>query len=203
MRAVIFDIDGTLLQSAAVDDDLYRAAVDAVIGPVQFRSSLSDYDFVTDSGILSQVLKDNALSDHPDAAQSIKAVFVDLIQHHIRENGPFPEVPGAREFFATLCNTKNHAVAIATGGWRASAQLKLDSAQFDVADVPIATSDSEHDRSRIMLAALSSLGSEFESVTYYGDGPWDRDACLTLGWHFVAVGPALSGLESYVDIRVD
>ncbi len=197
MHAVIFDVDGTLLQSASVDDELYRLAVQAVVGPVKFRRSLSDYDYVTDSGILFQVLEDNALPTDSDLTTSIKAHFVDLLHQHVRDFGPFLEIPGARDFMRMLCNSSDHSVAIATGGWRESAQLKLDAAQFDLDGVPIATSDTEHERSRIMLTALSSLGSDFESITYYGDGPWDRDACLALEWKFVAVGPGLAGLESY------
>ena len=202
MHAVIFDIDGTLLQSASVDDDLYRYSVQSVLGPVRFRPSLADYDFVTDSGILSQVLEDNSLPVDPDPTPAIKACFFEALRRHIREHGPFREVPGARILLGSLRTSRNHSVAIATGGWRESTHLKLDSARFDVDNIPIATSDDEHDRSEIMLAALSMLGSDYESVTYYGDGPWDRDACLALSWRFVAVGAALGGLESYSDISV-
>ncbi|MGI9357628.1 MAG: hypothetical protein ACR2PF_21035, partial [Rhizobiaceae bacterium] len=58
-------------------------------------------------------------------------------------------------------------------------------------------SDDAYDRKEIMRTALSRLGGSFDSVTYYGDGPWDRDASHQLGWSFVAVGSALGGLESY------
>lgn len=95
MRAVIFNIDGTLLQSASVDDALYRASVTAVLGPVRFRASLSDYDFVTDSGILSQVLNDNSLQSDLIQTIEIKARFVEALTSHIREYGPFQEIPGA------------------------------------------------------------------------------------------------------------
>jgi len=203
MNAVIFDIDGTLLQSASVDDDLYKMAVRAVFGHVQFRPSLSDYDFVTDSGILSQVLRDNAIPVEPDQTSSIKSAFVASLKQHIRENGAFPEVSGAKRYFEALCHSKDHAVAIATGGWRESAELKLRAAQFSLDGVPIATSDTEFDRSRIMLTALSALEASFDSITYYGDGTWDRDACLELGWNFIPVGPTLAGLTSYSDEYVD
>ena len=53
MHAVIFDIDGTLLHSAAVDDALYREAVRRVLGEVQLRPSLHAYDYVTDTGAVS------------------------------------------------------------------------------------------------------------------------------------------------------
>ena len=48
-----------------------------------------------------------------------------------------------------------------------------------------------------MEIALDSLGGVFETVTYYGDGPWDRQACQQLGWEFVAVGAELGGLENF------
>jgi hypothetical protein len=48
-----------------------------------------------------------------------------------------------------------------------------------------------------MEIALKNLGSDFESVTYYGDGVWDRDAARSLGWKFVAIGSGLGGILSY------
>lgn len=197
MHAVIFDIDGTLVQSAAVDDQLYRESVTSVLGAVRFRPSLADYEYVTDSGILSQILEDNGISTESDPTNKIRTRFVKALKCHILKNGPFAEVPGARRLVETLRKSKAHGVAIATGGWRVSAELKLRSAEFDTSDIPIATSDTEYDRTRIMLTALSSLGTSFQSITYYGDGPWDRDACISLGWNFIAVGPGLGGLEAY------
>ena len=64
----------------------------------------------------------------------------------------------------------------------------------------MATSDDAQDRKDIMRIALSHLGSGFSSVTYFGDGPWDRDATMELGWRFVPVGPVLGGLDAYDDL---
>jgi len=197
MQAVIFDIDGTLVQSADIDDFLYRQAVTSALGPVQFRPTLADYDYVTDSGILSQLLQDNDLTNIPDPTPIIQSNFFAALEQHASTHGPFVEFPGARNFIGALCRSDQHCVAIATGGWRASAILKLTSAGFDTDGIPIATSDREYDRSRIMRAALADLGTGFESVTYYGDGPWDREACNALGWRFVAVGSALNGIQSF------
>jgi len=200
MHAVIFDIDGTLLQSASVDDALYRASVTAVLGSVRFRPSLNDYDFVTDAGILLQVVDDNALNLDPGQEAEIKAHFVDALSSHIGENGPFREVPGAKVMLDSFRTSAVHSVAIATGGWLDTALLKLNSANFDLSQFPLATSDDSFERTKIMQLALSRLGSKFHSITYYGDGPWDRDACLALGWNFVAVGTALGGIDSYVGL---
>lgn len=197
MHATIFDIDGTLLQSAAVDDVLYREAVSAVLGPVRLRSSLHEYDYVTDTGILVQILADNKLPADQEPMEEIKSYFVEALHRHIDENGPFAEIPGAADLLRSLASSASHAVAIATGGWRESAELKLESAGFDFGHLPLVTANDHHERTGIMELALSHLGSSFKSVTYYGDGPWDRDACTTLGWEFVAVGPALGGLEDF------
>jgi GNAT superfamily N-acetyltransferase/phosphoglycolate phosphatase-like HAD superfamily hydrolase len=201
MYATIFDIDGTLLQSASVDDALYRDAVNTVLGSVRFRSSLHAYDYVTDTGILSQILEDN---DIPAAAQVIEDVrshFVGLLQKHIDTHGPFVEIPGASRMLRGLSESPLHAVAIATGGWRESAELKLQSAGIDYSNIPLATANDHHERTGIMQIALSQLGAGLKSVTYYGDGPWDQDACATLGWRFVSVGPELRGIDSYVGHR--
>jgi hypothetical protein len=48
-----------------------------------------------------------------------------------------------------------------------------------------------------MLHALSQLRGPFESITYFGDGVWDRQATEALGWGFVAVGPKLGGLSTF------
>jgi FMN phosphatase YigB (HAD superfamily) len=200
MHAVIFDVDGTLLQSASVDDDLYRQSVRSVVGPVRFRSSLAEYDFVTDSGILSQVLVDNSIPADPDPIPKIKACFVQALSTHIDKNGPFSEIPGAKDMLHTLSASETHAAAIATGGWKETAHLKLVSAGFNLTNLPIASSDDSIERTEIMRIALSGLGSDFDTITYYGDGPWDRDACLSLGWRFIAVGPVLGGISSYSSV---
>ncbi len=197
MHAVIFDIDGTLLHSAAVDDALYRQAVRSVLGAVRLRPTLHEYPYVTDTGILHQIFADNEVREEQGLLESIRATFVELLDKHVREHGPFMEIPGAADLLRTLQGSANHAVAMATGGWRQSAELKLSSAGIDYSNIPLATSNEHHERTAIMEIALRSLGARFESITYYGDGPWDRDACRALGWDFVAVGPELGGLESY------
>ena len=197
MHAVIFDIDGTLLHSAAVDDALYREAVRRVLGEVQLRPSLHAYDYVTDTGILYQIVADNEIAVEPEPLQEIKSHFVDLLRGHVHEHGPFLEIPGASELLASLRASPAHAVAIATGGWRESAELKLQSAGLDYSSFPLATSNDHHERTSIMELALARLGNHFDFVSYYGDGPWDRQACADLGWQFVAVGPELGGLTSY------
>ena len=51
-----------------------------------------------------------------------------------------------------------------------------------------------------MRIALTNLGRDFDTITYYGDGIWDKVACHALGWTFRAVGSELGGIQSFEDI---
>jgi len=197
MHAVIFDIDGTLVQSVEVDESLYVKAIRSVLGQVEFRSGWADYENVTDTGILLQVLADNTMPLRDDDIHEIEHVFVESLNAYISKHGPFAEVPGARKYCQSLRESADHSVAMATGAWRSSALAKLESAGFETGVIPLATCNDSTSRTEIMEEALSKIGTGFDSITYYGDGSWDEKACAELGWNFVAVGAVLGGLESY------
>ncbi len=200
MKAIIFDIDGTLIESMSLDTELFFSSINQVLGPVSVRENLDDYEHVTDTGILAQLLSDNGISFDQEIIASIQAVFVEGIRRHIHMAGPFPTVDGALDFFETARKSCDKRVAIATGGWRKSALLKLCSAGFDVDGIPLVTSDDSPSRIEIMRSALAMIGDDFESVTYFGDAEWDQRACRMLDWNFVAVGPELGGIRSFDEI---
>lgn len=183
-----------------VDVKLYFSSINKILGPVKLRESLDDYDHVTDSGILMQLLSDNGHSPDPEMLALIKADFVEQVRRHIETVGPFSAIDGAVRFFEDVRRSDGTQVAIATGGWRESALLKLASAGFDVNGIPLASSDDSPSRVEIMRTALEMIGDEFESITYFGDALWDERACSILDWDFVPVGPDLDGIKSYKDI---
>jgi beta-phosphoglucomutase-like phosphatase (HAD superfamily) len=61
MRAVIFDIDGTLLHSNQLDDETYASVIRDVLGAVQIRKSWSQYKNISGSGTLLEILEDNGI----------------------------------------------------------------------------------------------------------------------------------------------
>jgi beta-phosphoglucomutase-like phosphatase (HAD superfamily) len=197
MHAVILDIDGTLLHSNEIDDMLYLTAVRKVLGQAKVRESWSLYQHVTDSGILDEILSDNSLTSSAAILDAVRDLFVESIRQHVERAGPFTEIPGAREFVCDLQASSSHRVAYATGGWSASASIKLESAGFPLQGIPLASSDDYPDRQSIMVHALNQLRGEFQSVTYYGDGEWDEAASRNLGWKFVPVGERLGGLTRF------
>lgn len=197
IHAVIFDIDDTLLHSMSADDVLYRQAIRDIVGDVRFRSQLADYEHVSDFGILCEVLQDNAIEVTDEVTTAIQRRFLDSLSAYVENNGPFREIDGARQLLDRLRGSDEHAVALATGCWRESALLKLHTAGFNVADLPLATADDAMPRVAIMQTALRALPAELASITYFGDGVWDQRACASLGWTFRPVGPGLNGINDY------
>ncbi|MEM1264058.1 MAG: HAD family hydrolase [Pseudomonadota bacterium] len=202
MRACIFDLDGTLVQSTAIDAEIFNGAIETILGPVRLRASFSDYTHVTDSGIVAEVLVDNGYAQDPSLVKAIRLEFVNGLAKHVARCGPFAQVPGAASFLRRLQNDATTRVAIATGGWREPALLKLTSAAIAFDRIPVATSSESPSRTEIMQSALERIGERVSSVTYFGDAAWDAQACSELDWEFVAVGPALGGIQSYDEVVI-
>ena len=201
MNSIILDIDGTLIDSMGVDPKLYFSSIERVLGRVCLRD-LDDYDHVTDSGILGQILEENGFSGAGELAASIKAMFMKGLNSHIEDIGSFPVIEGAVQFVERVRRSTDTRIAIATGCWRESALLKLQTSGFNIEGIPVATSDDSPSRVEIMRSALRMTGSDAGAVTYFGDAEWDQRACHDLGWNFVAVGPRLGGISSFSSIQL-
>jgi len=197
MQAIIFDIDGTLLDSFDTDGEMFADAIRAVLGNVRIREAWGMYEHVTDNGILADVARDNDLDLTPAIARAIEKNHLERLTHHVDTHGPFTEIPGARDYVSGLMRRSDVCIAYATGAWRTSAMLKLTSAGFPLSGIPLATSDDHHERAHIMRHALSQLPQPVKSITYYGDGEWDMTATSRLGWNFVPVGAKLGGLTRF------
>jgi phosphoglycolate phosphatase-like HAD superfamily hydrolase len=189
---VIFDIDGTLLNSTVVDDQLYTTAVRDVLGNVHIRPSWGDYEHVTDTGILNAICRENGLEPREHAVQ-VRERFGQLMSTHLSRTGGFAPIPGAVQFFDQLRSRPGVHVGIATGGWGHTARMKLRHAGFDISSIPLTCSDDYHERAQIMMLCRSKLSARATQVVYIGDGQWDRQASERLGWDFIGIGDRLRG----------
>lgn len=184
----MFDIDGTLVESFEFDEECYLAAVYAVLGQ-KMDSDWSKYKHVTDSGILDRHIEQNKLGAQRDEIHvAVKSAFTDNIRQHIGQQA-VKAVSGALVFVEKLKEMSNVSLSIATGGWAETANMKLNSAGFDISGIPMASSNDHYARKEIMKIALrKSKVTNLEKVTYFGDAQWDRQACEELNINFVLLG---------------
>src|SRR6185369_15898937 len=157
MQALIFDIDGTLLDSFEAAAGMLGDAIRTVLGDVRIREKWGMYEHVTDMGILAGVAHDNGLDITSRMARAIEEDHLARLHRHVETRGAFREIPGARDYVAAQLARSDVCVAYATGAWRSCALMKLASAGFPVAGVPLATSNDHHERAGIMRHALSQL----------------------------------------------
>jgi len=188
LHHVMFDIDGTLVLSDEFDSNCYVEAVYEVLG-YRLDTDWTKYSYVSDAGILDQHISENGLHAKRDKIHvDVKRAFVDKIANHLKNN-PVQQIPGAAKFINGLRRIENLTLSIATGGWYETALMKLESADIDVADIPIASSNDHFSRTEIMkIAEEKAVGKNRVACTYFGDGEWDKRACEELGFNFVLVG---------------
>jgi beta-phosphoglucomutase-like phosphatase (HAD superfamily) len=187
---LIFDIDGTLVSSTEFDDRLYRMAILEVLGDVQLRSVLTDYEHVSDAGILRAICRENNI-DSAVVEPRIRNRFGELVSMHLTTEA-CAAIPGALSLWNSLCGDQRFAVGLATGGWSHTARMKLVAAGYPIDGIAFASSDDSHERTQIMQRCRAMLPPTTSTV-YIGDGEWDLAAAESLGWRFIGVGNRLRG----------
>ncbi len=200
-QLVMFDIDGTLVESYDFDATCFQDAVREVLD-IEIDTDWHHYRHVSDTGILLQVLEEQGIQTQQETIiRRIRHDFTDRIAAHLASE-PMLAVPGARELFETLRQRDDVALALATGGWSETARLKLDAAGFDIQDIPLASSSHHYNRIEIMRQAERLCGIDTpQRKTYFGDGPWDVLAAQALGYEFVLVGDRVDHTPSITDYR--
>ena len=117
MHLVMFDIDGTLVDSAGFDTEIYFVAVRSVLN-VEIDSDWNAYEHVSDSGILDEVLRRvRPGSEHAELAARVQERFVVLVRDYVRRAPKaVREIAGAKRLVERLLGLPNVRVGVATGG---------------------------------------------------------------------------------------
>ena len=194
MHLVMFDVDGTLVDSAGFDAELYSEAVESQLG-VAVDRGWNRYEHVTDSGILEQILRERGLdARRAELGERVQQRFIARVRDYLAEHSAsVREIAGARGLIERLQERPDVRVAVATGGWETTARLKLEHVGIRTAGLALASASDATARTAIMrLAEWRALqGAAPTRATYFGDGPWDRRASAELGYDFIAVGGAV------------
>jgi phosphoglycolate phosphatase-like HAD superfamily hydrolase len=194
MKLAIFDIDGTLTKTNDVDTQCFVKAFALEFGIENINTDWASYGHTTDSGITLQIFQE-FLGRVPKESElsRLQDRFVDLLQEcYTADKTLFAEIPGASVMLRKLRSSEDWAIAFATGGWCASACMKLDSAGLDVGQLPTAYADDGISREDIVKTAVSRAKalyaeSNFEKIVCIGDGIWDVLTAVQLQLAFVGV----------------
>jgi len=190
-RLAVFDIDGTLTETNAVDDECYLRAVGDILNLDPAALDWTDAPHITDAALLDWLAERNDRTPVNDATrQAVIDRFLEHLENASRTSRHrFRAVAGACEVFAELRQGGWH-IAIATGGWERSARFKLKLAGLDVSEVPLASATDAPTRTEIMELAVRRASFDnfpFERIVSIADGTWDVRAATELDWPFVGI----------------
>ena len=193
---VVFDVDGTITETTAVDAEVYASVFRDVFGAPLPSTNWAEYKHATDQGIAQEAVARAGLD--PRLIPEFTRRFVADLRAVLARRGAL-QVPGGAALLDRLA-VRGHAFAFATGAWEESARAKLSSAGIDVSGRVLVGSDFHVAREEIIREALR-LAPRARRAVYVGDGPWDVKAARALGMPFVGVDRRDSGALSSAGAR--
>ncbi len=206
MNLVMLDIDGTLTQSYEYDKEIFGLAIGEVLGCAPVDADVNGYIDKTSTGVTEEAIRRvTGTNPNPGQMAEVKRNVLRRIEKmHQESPDTFGEVPGASVFLGKLREMDGIGIAIATGCWRDEALFKLRASGLNVNGIPMATSDDDRKRARIMQWAAEKAQDfyacpGFERIVYLGDGYWDMQEAQSLGYGFIGIGPRIKSLVDSVE----
>jgi len=189
MRAILFDVDGTLAKTAEADGPCFGRAYHTIFNEDPQSISWDDYAHVTDWGILDEALgTSRGRSTTLAERTAFEFAYRDAWQHYYASDpSSCTEVPGAAALMKDLIANPEIVCGVATGGTRAAAQFKLRTVGITPEKLSGAFANDAIPRTAIVRRAIRALGVSATDVVYLGDGRWDVLTCRELGLAFVGV----------------
>ncbi|HEX8251176.1 MAG TPA: HAD family hydrolase [Pyrinomonadaceae bacterium] len=194
MKLAVFDIDRTLTETNEVDDKCFVKAFAESHQISDIETDWTKYRHVTDSGILLEIFE-KRLERAPQEKDftAFKHCFVEKLREFADKDAKlFAEIPNAKKMLEKLRREKDWAIALATGCFYDSAELKIKAAKMNIEDFPIATADDAVSREEILRIAIEKSSAyyrqnEFEKIVSIGDGVWDLRTAKNLNLEFIGI----------------
>lgn len=202
MKLIVFDIDGTLTDTAGIDDYFFKKAFKELYNIDISDETWKKYQIMTrgsDSGMAAEILRQEVnILPEPAEIKKLKSRFFKYLHKDALENPEnFNPVACSPKLFNELKKRRNFCLAIATGCWKESALIKLKSAGIDSSYIPLSNADTFFTKLDIVKESIVEskriYKTEFKSIVYIGDSQWDYKVAREIGIGFIGIDSKSNG----------
>ncbi len=191
--AVIFDVDGVLLELTRAEEDAFFAPFERRYGLKNLSRDWNSYAIRNDEDIVREILRTNGLPAH--ALEGILADYLDVLGQRL-ESGVIETIAiaGAAELLNGLAGRV--LTGFATANLRSAAELRLRHAGLwsHVSAHGFGAEGGGHKR-EILARTIAATGIPKHRIVYIGDNLNDVAAGLENGVHFIAFSTDPGRLE--------
>jgi len=181
--AVIFDVDGVLLELTRAEEDAFFVPFERRYGLKDISRDWNSYAIRNDENIIAEILAHHGLPDHGHA--EIVADYLDVLKLQLAD-GTIETIviPGALELLQNLHGSLQ--IGIATANLLAAAELRLkDAGLWDHVSTCAHGADGGGHKREILARAINATGLPKTRIVYVGDNLNDVEAGLSNGVHFI------------------
>ncbi len=194
MRAVLFDVDGTLVKAGGAGREALARGVARVLGApldaVREHARAVDFRGRTDELLIEELVRRAGGEPEPGLDARVVAAYLDELEPALAEV-EVEVLPGVLALLAALELRDDVAVGLLTGNVREGARRKLDAVGLGwlaARDGGFAEDGRERDAlARAAMARLAAQGVVEGRVVVIGDTPHDVAAARAIGARAVAV----------------
>jgi beta-phosphoglucomutase-like phosphatase (HAD superfamily) len=193
--AVIFDVDGVLLDLTPAEEDAFFAPFERLYGLTGLSRDWDSYRVRNDEDIIREILERHAgRPPETDEMSRHMAAYCAHLEHGYRCGTLKVEaIPGARDLLECLARLPGLALGTATANVLRAAEIRLiESGLWEQVSAFACGADGGGHKREILARAIDRLALHPGRIVYIGDNLNDLEAGEATGVHFIgfAVEPA-------------
>ncbi len=190
---ILFDIDGTLLQTQ-------RAGVSAMTSALEeLAGHQISFDGIEIAGrldvlIWKDLVQRYSLDDSADALARFRSIYGGYLEKRLRDNPTALAMPGVANLVSALAERKDVTLGLLTGNFQETGRMKVRAAGFDPDTFVVGAwgddGATRRDLPPVAMKRFESLGRgviEPERVVIIGDTPHDIDCASFNGCRSIGV----------------
>jgi phosphoglycolate phosphatase len=185
--AVIFDVDGVLLDLTPAEEDAFFHPFETVHGLTGLSRDWDSYRIRNDEDIIAEILERHfGRRPRPHELRTITRAYLDHLDARLKSGALTPvAIAGAEALLAAL-DIRGMQIGIATANILGAARLRLQHRNlWRYVDSHAHGADGGGAKRTVLARAIARSGLPPERIVYIGDNLNDVDAGLGNGTHFI------------------